>query len=141
MATPSNKLQELEQLRSQVRAQLAAIGDMRPGSLVGRYRRCGKPTCHCGGEGAEGHGPSYSLTREVGGKTITRVIPREAVPRTQEQIAEHRRFRGLARELVEINERVCDAKLSTSGLLTDDGSEKRGSRKGSRRRSSPRSKR
>ena len=141
MATPSDKLQTLEHRRSQVREQLAAVGDMRPGSLVGRFRRCGKPTCHCAEEGAQSHGPSYSLTREVGGKTITRVIASEAVTRTQEQIAEHRRFRGLARELLEINERVCDAKLDTLVLPTDEAGEKRGSSRPSRRRLSPKSKR
>lgn len=30
--------------------QLAAIGEFRPGSLLARYRKCGKPTCHCAQE-------------------------------------------------------------------------------------------
>lgn len=138
MANPSDTLQELESRRSQVKAQLAAVGDMRPGTLVGRYRRCGKPSCHCAQEGTSAHGPSYSLTREVGGKTITRVIPREAVASTEEQIAEHRRFRRLTRELVEISEGVCDAKVQVWGKTTAEG-EKKSSRKRSRRRSLPKS--
>ncbi len=48
-------------------------------------------------------------TREVGGKTVTRVIPPGAVEQTRRQLAEHKRFRGLTRELVETSEQLCDA--------------------------------
>ena len=41
------RLAELEKRRREVRELLANIGEMRPGSLVGRYRKCGKPGCHC----------------------------------------------------------------------------------------------
>jgi hypothetical protein len=62
---------------------------MRPGSLVKRYRACGKPTCHCAQKGDRGHGPSWSLTRPVAGKTVTKVIPPNAVEATQAQFAEY----------------------------------------------------
>ena len=128
-------VQDLDARRSDLQRQLAEVGDMRPGSLVGRYRRCGKPGCHCARDGAAGHGPSWSLTRAVNGKTVTRVVPASAVPTTQEQIREHRRFRGLARELVEVSERLCDARLVQSESTTPEDGEKKGSRRSSRRRS------
>ena len=56
-------LQALEVRREELRQQLASLGDLRPGSLVGRYRKCGKPNCHCAEDGSQGHGPSWSLTR------------------------------------------------------------------------------
>jgi len=114
---------------------------LRPGSLVERYRRCGKPGCHCAGKGAEGHGPSWSLTREVGGKTITRVIPTGAVAQTREQIAEHKRFRAMVREVVETSELLCDARLEAGVAASDEAAEKGGSKKPSTRRSRPRSRR
>lgn len=46
----------------------AAIEGFRPGSLVARYRKCGKPTCHCTRESDPGHGPSWPLTRAVKGR-------------------------------------------------------------------------
>ena len=58
------------------------LGDLRPGSLVARFRKCGKRNCHCAAEGAPGHGPSWSLTHGVRGKTVTRVIPADAVEET-----------------------------------------------------------
>ena len=114
MMTTRQDAEILEQRREELKAEIAAVGDLRPGSLVERYRRCGKPGCRCAQKGAQGHGPSWSLTRQVAGKTVTRVIPAAAVPSTQDQIAEHRRLRGLVRELVETIARLCDVRLETA---------------------------
>jgi len=130
--------QEPRQRRDAIREELATIGDLRPGSLVGRYRRCGKPTCHCAREGDPGHGPSWSLTRAVGGRTVTRIIPAAAVEATRAQIAEHRRLRRLSGELVEVSEALCDAVLRTPGEPTE-GVERGGSKGPSRGSSRPRS--
>jgi len=100
MSDTTSRIEELRKRRDELRAELNRVSDLRPGSLVERYRRCGKPGCHCAQEGSAGHGPSWSLTREVAGKTMTRVIPLNAVQRTREQIAEYRRFRRISRELV-----------------------------------------
>jgi len=137
MSTADNKVQTLEQRRAELTAKLAQVGDLRPGSLVERYRRCGKAGCHCAARGAEGHGPSWSLTREVGGKTVTRVIPTEAVARTRQHVAEYRRFRGLVREMVETSEQLCDARLDAAAAASDEeaqGGSPKGLRRGRRRR-------
>lgn len=34
--------------RQQLEKELAQVGDMRPGSLVERFRKCGTASCHCG---------------------------------------------------------------------------------------------
>ena len=103
---------DLEKRLEELRRELVCIGEMRRGSLTKRYRQCGKPNCHCAQPGDPGHGPSFSLTRQVDGKTVTRIIPAgEAVERTQTQIAEYQRFRGLTRELIEVSERLCQARL------------------------------
>ena len=103
---------DLEKRLEELRRELVCIGEMRRGSLTKRYRQCGKPNCHCAQPGDPGHGPSFSLTRQVDGKTVTRIIPAgEAVERTQAQIAEYQRFRGLTRELIEVSERLCQARL------------------------------
>jgi hypothetical protein len=141
MPTAGDKVQTFEQRRAELKAKLAQVGDLRPGSLVERYRRCGKAGCHCAARGAEGHGPSWSLTRAVGGKTVTRVIPAEAVARTRQHVAEYRRFRGLVREMVETSEQLCDAKLGAAAAASDEEAQRGGSKKPSPRRSSPRSRR
>lgn len=140
MSTPSDR-KELEKQRNQIRSELACIGDLRPGSLVGRYRKCGKPNCHCAAEETGGHGPSWSLTRQVGGKTVTKIIPAAAVPQTREQIAECQRFRKLASELIEVSERLCEAQLGAPEAASQEAAKKGGSKRPSTRKSPPRSKR
>lgn len=139
MSTTLEDRERLETRRAELCAELASIGDLRPGSLVGRYRRCGKPNCHCATEPEGGHGPSWSLTRKVGGKTVTRIIPGDAVEQTREQIAEYRRLRRLTRELVEVSERLCDLRLSSPGAAAEVA-KKGASKRASKRKSSPRSK-
>jgi len=139
MGEGSKRLGELRGRREALKRELAGVDEMRPGALVGRYRKCGKPSCHCAQAESGGHGPSWSLTRVVGGKTITKIIPAAAVGETSAQIAEHRRFRELTRELVEVSEKICDAKLAAAPKA--QAVKKGGSKKPSTPRSRPRSKR
>src|SRR5580692_8469139 len=102
----------LHDKREQLKADLAQISDLRPGSLTARFRKCGKANCHCAQKDSPGHGPSYSLTHRIGGKTVTQVIPQgPAVERAKAQIAEYRRFRNLIRELIAVSEQICSAQL------------------------------
>jgi hypothetical protein len=140
MPPASRSFDVIEQRRVALRAELAQVGAMRPGSLVGRYRRCGKPRCHCARPGAAGHGPSWSLTHAVAGKTVTRVIPPAAVDTTQRQIAEYRRFRGVVRALVTASEQACEAALARPAAA-EAAAEKGGSRRRSRGKSAGKSRR
>jgi hypothetical protein len=104
-------LSELKIQRESLKRQIADLGDLRPGSLKERYRKCGKPNCHCARLGEAAHGPSWSLTHDVKGKTATRIIPASFVPQTREQLAECHRLRELTRDLVEVSEKICDARI------------------------------
>ncbi|HWS98325.1 MAG TPA: DUF6788 family protein [Candidatus Methylomirabilis sp.] len=134
--SPSTDLLLLK--RDQLRAQLAEVGDMRPGSLVERYRKCGKPACHCARKGAAGHGPSYSLTHAVQGKTVTRIVPAgPAVERTRHHIAEYQRFRALVRELITVNQQLCDLQLRPAKAQFAEEVKKNSSRRVPGRRHRP----
>jgi len=134
----TDSLGKLTERLAELRAALAQLGDMRPGSLVERYRVCGKPGCHCARPGARGHGPSWSLTHQVAGTTVTKVIPASAVQITRAQIAEYRRFRALMKELVDVSERLCDQRLAQGRAASQEAAKKGASQKPSARRSSGR---
>lgn len=138
---PSNSTQELEKRLAVLRTALNQTSDMRPGSLVERYITCGKPSCHCAQQGDRGHGPIWSLTREVAGKTVTKVIPSGAVEATRAQIAEYKRFRAMMKELVETSERLCEARLAEAKAASQEevkkGASKRRSPSRSSRKSTP----
>lgn len=120
---PNNPdLQALLLQRDQLKDRISHIAEMRPGSLVARFRKCGKPSCHCAKKGAKGHGPCYSLTHAVSGKTRTRVIPEgPAVEVTRRQMEEYQRFRDLVQQLVAVSEQICDLQLRQPAEQKEDG--------------------
>ncbi len=134
----TTSLQALRDRRDQLTASLAHVEDLRPGFLTARFRRCGKPNCHCAHKDSPGHGPSYSLTHRVAGKTVTQVIPQgPAVERAKIQIAEYHRFRKLVRELILVSEQICSAQVRDSEVLPASEAKKKPLRRstGQRRRS------
>ena len=103
-------IEDLERQRDRLQSQFAELGDLRPGSLVARYRKCGSPGCHCAQEGDPGYGPSWHLIRAVKGKTRTRVIPAHAAGHTRALVAEYQRFRQLSKI-------HCDCARGTGGRM------------------------
>jgi len=103
-----HSVSELELQRSQLAAQLSRLGDLRPGSVTGIVRRCGKPTCHCAQPDDPGHGPTLRLTYKVQGKTISEALPTPAsVRKAEREIAEFRKFQELSRSFLDVNEKIC----------------------------------
>jgi hypothetical protein len=58
----TDSLLDLEKRRSEVLAEISALGDFRPGSISATGGRCGTPTCHCHQPDDPGHGPNFRLT-------------------------------------------------------------------------------
>lgn len=127
-------LEQLETSRNALLDEIQTIGDMRRGTLIERYLPCGKPGCHCTRPGSKGHGPKYSLTYKIDGKTKTEYIPMDQVERVREQLANHQRFVRLCRELVEINEKICRLRVQEKSSEAKKNSSKRSIKK-SRRKS------
>ena len=127
-------LEQLEVKGADLKAALARIGDMRPGSLSETYGKCGKPTCHCAKSGSPGHGPSWLLTRTVDGKTVAQRIPSgPAVEQSKRQVAEYKRFREVARERREIRNKICDLRRRGRGCGREGEKKKKRHRRKSAR--------
>lgn len=126
-------LSALETRRAEVLQSIANLKDMRPGSIVGAVFRCGKPGCHCAQPDDPGHGPISRLTRKVRGKTVTEALPTQAaVRKAAQEIAEFRHFQQLSHELVEVSERVCQARPVADTLAPEEKKRQRRSVKKSR---------
>jgi hypothetical protein len=101
-------LEELEERRLQLYRQLAEIGDLRRGIISVNYRKCGKPNCACARKGHRGHGPQYLWNTTVGGKSrAANVRLGPELEKVQLEVENYRRFVGLTKELVEVNEKIC----------------------------------
>jgi hypothetical protein len=96
-------IQQIERRIEQIKTQLAALGDMRPGSLSQQYNVCGKPSCRCKDpENPQRHGPYYQLSWVHRGKSTTQFIRRPFVSQAKVELATYKIFRQLTEEWVEL---------------------------------------
>jgi len=108
-------IQMLEQRIQQIKAELAALGEMRPGSLSKQYNVCGKPNCRCkDSQNPQRHGPYYQLSWVHRGKSTTQFIRRPFLPAVRAQIATYNKFRKLTDEWVNLALRLAHAKLQAA---------------------------
>src|ERR1700739_1332488 len=71
------------------------------GSLIERYKRCGKPGCKCA-EGP-GHGPKYYLSvSRPGSRPQMDYVPQEVHAQAAEFVANYHRAREILEEISEI---------------------------------------
>jgi hypothetical protein len=131
-----DSLLDLERRRSQVLAEISALGDFRPGSISATSGRCGTPSCHCHKPDDPGHGPNFRLTCKVDGKTVTESFPSAAAQRKAErEVAGFRKYQELNRTLIETNEKICRARPVEDTLTPQEkngGNDPSGSRTGSK---------
>ena len=120
-----NLSERLQVQKEKILRQIGELGDFRQGSLSPRYRKCGKPYCHCAKKGSKWHGPLWMTTRSIKGKTISKAIPREKVDTTFKQIDTFHQFQNLVHEYIEANIKICDARLE-EGKAASREAEKKG---------------
>jgi hypothetical protein len=90
--------------REHLVGELPDLREVLRGSLVTRYRRCGRSGCHCAREGDPGHGPAYYLVVTVGrGKTVQVYVPREHKESVERWIANFRLARQCLEEISALN--------------------------------------
>src|ERR1017187_472224 len=107
MTTPKS-LEFLEHQRVNIATQIAALGDLRCGSITSTSGRCGKPNCYCHQPKDPGHGPNLRLTFKINGKTVTESLPDQPATRKAErENAEFRKLQDLDKELIEVNPKSC----------------------------------
>ncbi len=122
-------------------ARMAAPKPMRRGSLSERYVKCSKPECACAERPAARHGPYYSLTRTVGGRTQSRFVPAAQTARVREQIAAGQQFRHEVDAFWDACEQWADAQLDAPEAASPEAVKKGGSTRPSRPKSSPKARR
>ena len=126
----------------QVRQLATELSDARPmrrGSLSERTIKCSKSGCACAHDPKARHGPYYSLTHAVGGKTHSRFLTAEQADLVRQQIDAGRQFRGRVDALWEASEQWADSQLTDVSASSGEA-KKGGSRRISRTRLSGKSK-
>ena len=111
-------LAHLEKEKTELLGQIAAVGDLRRGSISTTSGKCGKPTCHCAKPDDPGHGPNFRLTRKVRGKTVTETfVSPAALRKARDEVAEFHHFQDLCGKVVIVSEGICQLR-SVEDTLT-----------------------
>lgn len=92
----------LKRKRAALLRQLPPLKSLLRGSLIERYKRCGKPGCRCA-EGP-GHGPKYYLSvSKPGIRPEMDYVPRRYRDEVGEFLENFRAVRSLLEQICEIN--------------------------------------
>lgn len=88
----------------QLRAKLARMGSMLPGSISEQWNVCGTPGCRCKDPNKPvKHGPYYQLSFTLGGKSSTMFIKKEDLAEARRRIKRYQQFKALCTELLFAN--------------------------------------
>ena len=92
----------LRRRRKQLLRRLPPLESILRGSLIERYKRCGKPGCKCAD--GPGHGPKYYLSVSYPGKAPRMdYVPQADQPEISERVANYHRVREILEQICEIN--------------------------------------
>jgi len=102
MKLENEPVASLRRRRQVLVRQLPPLKAILRGSLIERYKRCGKPGCKCAD--GPGHGPKYYLSVSYPGlRPRMDYVPQEAHARTAEVVANYHRARVILEAISEIN--------------------------------------
>jgi hypothetical protein len=99
---PEKTSSALRRRRQSLVQQLPPLTEILRGSLIERYKPCGKPGCKCAS--GPGHGPKYYLSVSYPGfRPHMDYVPQEFYDQTTEFLANYQRTREILEEICEIN--------------------------------------
>lgn len=104
----SQHTNQLEQRRTQIDAEIAALGPCLPGTISARHLRCGNPRCRCREHPNNRHGPYLYWTRKVSGKTASKLLSAEQAERYRPWLDNDKRLHALVRELEALSIRAAE---------------------------------
>lgn len=110
LSTQAKKLLEQRQILA---SELPPFAEIVRGSLVTRYRRCGKATCHC--VRGPGHGPAHYLVVTLkAGKTEQILLSEEMLPVARQFLNNYNRWWTALEKVAAVNRRLL--RLRIGGL-------------------------
>ena len=105
MSNQTGRAKRLVDRRESLAAGLPPFSEIVRGSLVTRYRRCGKPTCHC--VSTKGHGPAHYLSVTLKpGKTEQILLSEEMLPVARQFLDNYNRWWAALEKVSEVNRRL-----------------------------------
>ena len=101
MTIVNRKVLTLQREIERIKRDLAALGDLRPGSLSQQYNVCGNPTCRCKASPPEKHGPYYQVSYTRKGRSGTKFVRKEHLASVKRQLKNYTKLRELVDRWIE----------------------------------------
>lgn len=95
----------LRKKRKRLLRKLPPLDTILRGSLIERYKRCGKPGCKCAH--GPGHGPKYYLSvSHYGSRPTMDYVPQDLQEEVNHYLANFRKIREILEEVCSINQEL-----------------------------------
>ena len=94
-----------------VKGQLAALGDLRPGSLSTQYNVCGTPGCRCKATPPEKHGPYYQVSFTRKGKSSSKFVRKEDLNTVRRELKNYEVMKTLVDQWIEMATELSNLRL------------------------------
>jgi hypothetical protein len=101
-----------------IHAELAQLGDLRPGSLSKQFNTCGRPACRCKATPPQRHGPYYQLSFTWKGRSTSQFVRQQDVPVVRQQLRNYKRLRELVDRWVQLGMELSQLKLDEAHAQT-----------------------
>ena len=95
-----------------VKGQLAALGDLRPGSLSTQYNVCGTPGCRCKATPPEKHGPYYQVSFTRKGKSSSKFVRKEDLNTVRRELKNYEVMKTLVDRWIEMATELSNLRLA-----------------------------
>lgn len=102
----------LQRQIEKVKRDLAALGDLRPGSLSTQYNVCGSPGCRCKATPPIKHGPYYQVSYTRKGKSSSKFLKKEDLPAVRKQLKNYERMKLLTEHWIDLATELSTLRLT-----------------------------
>ena len=106
--TEAHLLRQIEK----VKGQLAALGDLRPGSLSTQYNVCGTPGCRCKATPPEKHGPYYQVSFTRKGKGSSKFVRKEDLAAVRTELKNYEVMKTLVDRWIDLATELSNLRLA-----------------------------
>jgi len=97
---------------AKVKAQLAALGDLRPGSLSTQCNVCGTPGCRCKATPPEKHGPYYQVSFTRKGKSSSKFVRKEDLAAVRRELKNYEVMKMLMDRWIDLATELSNLRLA-----------------------------
>ena len=95
-----------------VKGQLAALGDLRPGSLSTQWNVCGTQGCRCKATPPEKHGPYYQVSFTRKGKSSSKFVRKEDLAAVRRELKNYEVMKTLVDRWIDLATELSNIRLA-----------------------------